>query len=318
MWRVPFIILLLAALTGCAASFDPYNVVGEPRVLAIRAEPPTVAPGGSTTLDALVHAPGLDPSYRWSWCPLRDGTTGGYECAISESALADAAARAGVALDGLSYDLGDGDTATFAYPARPELFAALCADIGPSLPAYGSPPDCGNGFPVSIGLTVEAGGVEIRAFKEVRLALGSDTPVNHNPVVDGLAFGPKPTPAATALRVEGADVPVLEAGETYELYADVPESSAETFLRTFSATGEPPYETRENLTLSWFVQAGTTRSMRTSFADGELGFDELTHNEWKLPRADELETDDSTVYLVLHDERGGVAWTSRRFALARP
>jgi hypothetical protein len=312
------IIFLAVALAACGTDFPKYNLVSGPRLLAIRASPPTVVPGGSTTLDALVHDDSGDAvEYSWSWCPLRAGTMNGWDCAIGEDELRARLATDGVTLD-VGYDLGHAETATLPYPAAASAFAALCAMPAATLPADVSPPNCELGFPISVGLTVRVAGVETRSFKTVLLALDATTQLDQNPTVIGLSFAEKGAPVVEAVAVGATDEPALVAGKSYDLYADVPTTSAETFVRVFDATGGGPHEVRESLVISWFVEAGSTRSMRTSFIDGELGFPDLDHNVWELPRPADLAVTQSHVVLVVRDERGGVAWLSRTFAFTAP
>jgi hypothetical protein len=304
--------LSLGVAAGCKSSFDEYNLVAGPRVLAVRAEPPTLRPGDVATLDALVHAPNEAVSYEWSWCPFRHGADGGCDCAMDEASLQARLAELGLPTDGVSYSLGTDATATLQYTLPPELLVALCADVG-DLPDLVAPPDCSDGFPMSVGLVVRAGDAEIRAFKTVRLAIDATTPVNGNPTLAGVSYGEKPTSKSSALAVAVDDAPALAVGKTYDLFAEVPETSAEPIASAFGAPGE----TREVLTMTWFIGAGSTQSMRTSYIDGELGFEELTHNEWTMPRIDEVESDGADLILVLHDERGGVTWLTRRFTIAQ-
>jgi hypothetical protein len=312
------ILLPVLALAACASDLEKYNVVSGPRLLAIRAEPPTVVPGGSTTLDALVHVDDGEPvEYAWSWCPLLAGTSDAWACALGEDELRARLTALGLTLD-VGYDLGRGTTATLPYPAASAAFAALCTTPPETLPADVSPPSCEYGFPLAVVLSLRVGGHETRAFKIVHLALDAVTELNQNPTISGLAYAPKGSPAAEAVGVGEADEPDLHAGDSYDLYAEIPETSAETFTRPFDANGGGPQVVKEGLVLTWFVEAGSTRSMRTSFIDGELGFPALDHNVWELPRPADLHTSASHVVLVVRDERGGVAWLTRSFALTAP
>jgi hypothetical protein len=283
----------------------------------MRAEPPTAEPNGTTALDALVQAPAGTPiTYAWSWCPLRGGAAQGYECLIPEAALRQLLTSNGVDM-AFGYDLGTSDTATLGYPAPPAALAALCSGLVSSLPPDVTPPDCARGFPVSVGLTVGAGDLQIRAYKDVRLALDETTPRNHNPSVAGVAFGAKGAERAATTPVAETDLPALQPNTTYELWADVPEAAAEPFVRAFDAETGAPKDSLEGLTLTWFVEAGETLSMRTSYIYEELTFDDLDRNQWKIPRVADLETDRSRLTLVIRDERGGVAWLARDFAISR-
>src|SRR5262249_14432468 len=63
---------LLGLLAGCTASFDPPSFVAGLRVLAVKAEPPEVAPGETTTLTALdVDTDGRAIAISWSRCLVR-------------------------------------------------------------------------------------------------------------------------------------------------------------------------------------------------------------------------------------------------------
>jgi len=315
--RASILLLVASVATGGARDFDKYNLITGPRLLAVRAEPPTTEPDGTTTLDALVQVPAdATVEYAWSWCPLRGGAAQDYNCLVSEPDLRALLAANGVDL-AMGYDLGADATATLGYPAPAPALAALCGGMTGSLPPDVTPPDCTRGFPVSVGLTVRAGGAEIRSYKEVRLALDENTPRNHNPSVSGVGFGAKNAARAATTPVVDSDPPVLQPNTTYELWADVPESSAEPFVRTFDAETGVPQASLETLTLTWFVEAGETLSMRTSYIYQELTFDDLDRNQWKIPRVADLETDHSRLTLVIRDERGGVAWLARDFALSR-
>ena len=139
--------------TGCSEGFDPYNRLATPRVLAIQSDPVAPAPGETTTLSALLYEPPEDAvaSMSWSWCPFAGSAAEGYPCLISEEELAE--------LNGgdspvPSYDLGDGETATFEHSLDPALLAAVCEGTADQPELL----DCEGGFPVQLKLTVESEG----------------------------------------------------------------------------------------------------------------------------------------------------------------
>ena len=319
------------ALWGCGASFAPYNELSDFRLLAVRAEPPTLAPGGTSRLDALVYDPSgplepADPSttYSWSWCPVRLGAAGAYECALSEADLRAELAAAGVSADALSFDLGQAPSATFAYPLDPTMLAALCSQSsGPPGGDAAGVLHCESGFPVSVGLSVTKGDKTISGTKTVYLALDGAAPRNANPLVTGLAIAPAKGQAVDAeplLAVEGTDgegAYVTTLSRTYELFADVPETAAETFFGT-TAAGVAPREQREVLFMTWFIEGGSTASGHTTFYAGTAGFERLAHNTWTLPQPEEFARDHARVILVLRDNRGGVAWLERDVVVVKP
>lgn len=315
--RASILLLVASVAAGCAGDFDKYNQITGPRLLAVRAEPPTAEPDGTTTLDALAQVPpDTTVEYAWSWCPLRGGAAQNYECLVSEADLRALLAGNGVGL-AAGYDLGVGETATLGYPAPAPVLAAICTAMATSVPSDVTPPDCTRGFPVSVGVTMRAGDVTIRGYKDVRLALDDQTPRNHNPSIAGVAFGAKDAERAATTPVAATDLPTLQPNTTYELWADVPEDGAEPFVRAFDAETGAPKASRETLTLTWFVEVGETFSMRTSFIHEQVGFDDLDRNQWRIPRVADLEADRSRLTLVIRDERGGVAWLARDFAISR-
>jgi hypothetical protein len=67
--RWPLLTVAVLWLTACGDDFVPASQLGTaPQILAIRAEPPMVAAGERTTLDALVHWPGATPTLVYLVC----------------------------------------------------------------------------------------------------------------------------------------------------------------------------------------------------------------------------------------------------------
>jgi len=284
------------------------------------AEPPTVIPNGTTTLEALVYAPNDEPvSYAWSWCPMRAGASDGFACALTEEELKAQLAAAGLPADDLTYDLGSSETAVFQYPVSPLVLAALCAaplsgagDFAPFLL------NCDQGFPASIGLVIRKGSEEISAFKAISLALDAESLPNTNPSVVALAIA-RPGDAREAAILLESDARTYEVtlSEEYDLFAEVPEASAESFFGT-TTVGVDPTDQREILILTWFIEGGRTRYQRTTYYEGHADFATLTENRWSLPEPEEFDGAEAQVFLVLRDNRGGVDWLTRRVGVVRP
>jgi hypothetical protein len=317
-WPLPIGLGTLALVWACGSGPKPYNELEDFRLLAVRAQPPALASGGAAVLDALTYDPqGGTPSFAWSFCPLRNGTQGGYECAISESDFLSFLASAGLPTTGISYDLGTQPTAAFSYNLDPRVLGALC---GQAVGAAGSTSllDCSLGFPASVGLSVTEGQKTITAFKTLYLALDATSPLNQNPTLNGVSIAAQNKKRSDATPLDPS-APSFTAtfGKSYELFADVPESSAESFFGTTMA-GIPPSNQREVLTLTWFVNAGSTDYQHTNYYDGIADFDRLDHNTWTLPQPEQYASDHAELFLVLRDNRGGAAWLSRQILLALP
>lgn len=310
-WRSPLRLALASALAvawlgaACGPEFDPYFQVKTLRVMAIGADNPSVAPAGQATLEVLAFEPGDAPlSYRWEWCPLSAGETGDFECAISEEDFT--AALAGTGVEVPPFVLGTGQTATFTYPNPPEIVAFLCEQIeGQELPSFFNPPDCSRGLEVLIKVTVSGGGQEVVAVRQLELLTGPDAPPNLNPSFDNLRII-KDGDTDEQAQVFAQGPVVLERDQVYILKVDVDEASSEPFLR--NVEGEEPQETSEILNLSWFVTGGEIDEDRTGFIPDFNDFGEMQRNVLITPTAKDHPAEDFHLFLVLRDERGGVAW----------
>jgi hypothetical protein len=305
----PLLLPLLA--TGCNSSFDPYNELKTLRVLAIRASPPTLTRGTTTTMDALVYTPdGDEPRYSWSWCPLRFGSENNYQCALSLAAFKSQVDSVGADSGSVTYDLGSDSTAIFGYLFDASVLAALCV-ANSSVDAGTTTSVCDQGFPIEIALTVEDGQHSVAAFKTIYLAVDASASPNTNPSIHALSIASKDATrdSATLLSADGATYDVQFGGD-YELFAEVPSEASESYVYV-ALPGAAPSEQRETLTVTWFITAGSTDNQRTTFYDGRVGLEVLTHNTWMLPQPEEFHADHAVVFTVLRDNRGGVDWLQR-------
>jgi hypothetical protein len=234
-------------LSACAPSFvDEPWLVTAPRILAITAEPPEVAPGGTATLTAIVSGEG---SPGWSRCdvprPLAQNESVAVEC------LASARAAPAGAL-----------TFTLAVPAE------ACARFGPEVASAGDRPrdaDASGGWYQPVGASLE--GALVFAFERLSCApanVSAARAPNHNPVVslEARVDGAQVELGELPMEQEVELVPTLDAPEPYVLI------DPSTLALSASV------ETQET---SWFVTAGTlsrasTRAAPTSWhAPGEPG-----------------------------------------------
>jgi hypothetical protein len=312
------IIGLLAALLGaCSDDYDPYNEVDGFRLLAIAADRPALLPGASTELSALLSVDPDTATYHWSWCPLTAGPERGYECAITREQLqaaADDALGSGV-IEVPALDLGSEPTATFAHDLPAEFFPAVCEFLrSGDIPDEAEIPACARSFPLTIRLEVEAGGEVRVGLKTIEILADDDgqTP-NQNPAI-GAAVALHPTWPDVEIALADDGSTALEREVEYILRLDISASASETYSAV-PLTGGPPESQREDLLVTWFVEAGATDVMRTAFLDGEISLDQASENLWTTPSSAELGASTTRLYFVIRDNRGGTSWMTRTLGL---
>ncbi len=232
------LLLPFALFVGCNGNMlEQQSTVSKLRVLAMRAEPPDLAPGETVTLDALVVDPRHDrctefgaagsgspadclspevvgpPTLHWELCLFDQGATNLYRCGTIPDLPPDVTRR----------DLGTGATASIAYNAivpAPSFIEQACGQLASAdLPDFVEIPSCRRGLPVTIRLTAIAAGADLagRTTDQFCLDQPADCEIakksltlllpekvgerNHNPHIEGLFNG------ATELESEVAIVP---------------------------------------------------------------------------------------------------------------
>src|SRR5690606_32146314 len=257
--------MLVAPLcAGCADELSPYGRIEGLRLLAVRASPPDVAPGEEAVLDALVTA---EATYRWSWCPVRFGGPALDQCPISEADLRAVVADAGGG-EVPPYDLGDEPTARFHHTLPPELLEAACEGAGEiRLPGAASPGRCDGRWEIEIRLVVAAGDASIAATRRLALIYDEGAVANRNPRIDG---GEISVRGAPPFLLDPAAPTTVTREVEYRLLLDIDPSHAEEFER---AGADGPETQKENLVVTWFVEAGEMEQERTGFIEGVSSFD---------------------------------------------
>jgi hypothetical protein len=276
-----FVVAVAAAAavsaSGCQPGTDaPVTFVSGLRVLAIKAEPPQIAPGGSTAVTAFVVGTGAEtPTVAWSRCrrPPLPGEGVSPDCVTNVEAP-------------YLEPIGGGLTITTAMPAD------VTAD------ALGAP-DASGGVYLPLVARVAAGADAVVATYRLRLFAGaggaSGEAANRNPAIAGVlvagASGTSPLDEAVPL--------VVHAGDRLTLTATFAAGSAEAYVSP-SSPGAPVAEV---LTTSWFASAGDFSNERTSDQqpDTELRLDQ------RLPAPGTA----IDVWAVARDERGGADWVHR-------
>jgi hypothetical protein len=298
----------IGAAAGCGPGFDPYNRLMSLRVLAIKSDPVAPAFGETTMLSAATYTPdGSTPTYEWSWCPVTPGP--GVPCPFTDDQLS---AMAGAPI---KLQLDPTPISTFTHNIPPPVLEALCAGTS-GFPA----PDCTDGYPIQINLLVctdvagdgcTPGDAQVAAVRPMRLRFRDDPNyLNTNPtigklyaVIDGM--DPPPELAMATLPRHKATV----IGTTIDEIAN----SSEPYMGT-DDSGKPALVS-ERLTLSWFVESGTTNHVRTSYIKDVTTTDATTRIKWTPAYAkDEKDSPRpdknlARVIVIIRDDRNGVGWT---------
>jgi hypothetical protein len=319
------------ALGACGEFSDDqarYSELDRLRVLAVRSEPADLLVGETATLSALTFEPqGREIEYEWSWCPSRNELAEGGTCRIAEADLRRAWDALATDQELPPYDLGDSPEAELTNVFSADVLEPLCEALSAGEEdAEQARLSCLLGLEVSVSLRVRSADEEVTAVKQlVLLPEGvAATERNQNPALsDELVV----RDITDNRLVEDGDALLLD--HEYALGLDLDESASESFVPREMPGAGAGEARRETLVMSWFSTDGSFPAVdgfgdgdgpvggggaeRTTFVDGQNDFSALLKNNWRSPRTgDERET---TLMLVLRDERGGVGWAEHRFTL---
>ena len=238
---------ILLGLGGCQSFSDPpVSFVAGLRVLGLKAEPPQIAPGASTTVTSLVvDTDGGTPTASWNQCnlPPLPGQTVNASCVDGS---------AGAELQ----PIGDGLTLPFVMP---QVTAASLGD-----------PDATGGVYLPLVAAVDASPQAVTAVYRLRLA--DAAPANTNPTIADVFS----VDAAGAMSALDATAPTtVHSGDALSLTVTFAPDSAQTYTAANGAV------TTETLTTSWFCTAGDLSFEKTSTTQPVT----VLHLDQRLPSA---------------------------------
>jgi hypothetical protein len=306
------VISVAALITAgaCEPSLDDRTfLVSSPSVLAVRADPAEVLPGGKVTLTTLYVGPsGAVPGpFDWAFCEDRN------PLANLGPVSPTCARRSGAGF----IELGTAPTESSSLPAD------TCRVFGPDVPSAqpneppGRPvdPDATGGYyqpvrlaageAIAIGLVRVTCDVPGASPDQIADLTAHDHP-NANPQVDAVTSG-----AGSSLAMDGAGTNAVAASQHLDLRA----SWASCDPLAPSCTGSEGYafldpqthavvHVREQIRVSWYATGGT-------FDDDTTGRDATdttpyTDDGWTAPAT----AGTVTLWVVIRDDRGGVGWRS--------
>lgn len=243
----------LLAVGGCiqVPTRDPESYVNGMRLLAIKAEPPEVAAGETTTLNALIiDTKGRATDVAWAYCALRPpmGTRVSNDCVLNEQA------------DYL-FPFGSGSSTMFLMPTLdPSMLGTADNTNGIYLPlrakVTGEDPALTAIYPLRVGMGGTAN-KNPRINNVYQVIAGAGMPTDGGGPMDG------PISSGTNLLVpfDPAAPLVVHEGDRITLRALFASGSAERYMGTSfggrdGGTMQPRTNT-ERLSLSWYSTAGT-------------------------------------------------------------
>jgi hypothetical protein len=278
--------VLVLLLFSCTPDFgDRESLVGEPRVLAVVADPPETKPGtASVTFSVLVASRDgtvttTPPSFAFCAAPklLTENTPVSAQCLTANGLRPFGGATAQIPTD-------------------------ACTLFGPETPPGGfrpRDPDVTGGYyqPVRVAI----GASTAFAFERIQCNLAQAPADAANTFAQG--YHPNVNPVLDPLTID----PVAR-GARVVLRSSWPAASAESYL-TFDVPSQAVVTRREALRVSWFATAGAFDNDVTGRAeDDEATF---TENAWTAPS----DSDHVVLWRVLRDSRGGATWSEHTIVL---
>jgi hypothetical protein len=296
------IALTVAATAGCQADFDPGSRVTSLRVLAVQADRPFAAPGESVHFESLSYDPaGRALSWGWATCVNpADSTVEG--CLTKIEADAEAAGETPAFVPGMN-------TSSFDYTIPAEALEGVAASARPAAVVGVLNAAC----PGAVEIGTSTASIPFACRDDSGRALALDefvigikhvrirgTDRNQNPVLTSIAFDGADWPPAEIKAVEhcASDSNLFDdcKAKKHDLAANVSADSFEAGRDEFGAAFS------EDLVTEYYATEGT-------FKD-EVRISQDPKTSWVARKS--AAGQDVTLWFVVHDDRGGVAWDTRR------
>ena len=288
----------VAFAAACGGDFDPGSRVTHLRVLAVRADAPYAAPGQTVHLEALA----VDPRARaitWGW-----GLCVNPSSATAPGCLA--------ALDRSTVVVESGKS-TFDFALPDDVIASLPpaaaghASVGAVVAACPGVLTAG-GEPIPFTCTDAASGRALGTDEYVvgvKRIFARATDTNDNPIMGGVAWDGVDWPASeikdvTACDESGNDYGACSARDQHLVTVAVPQASIESGVDSFGA----PFQ--EQVVVQYYASEG--------IFEHDVRLASAATTGWTARSESAGHT--VTMWLVVRDDRGGVAWTERQVRVA--
>jgi hypothetical protein len=303
------LVCLGPAVGGCTGELPPPSLVDRFRALAVRAEPPEVAPGEAAAFDLLLvdpYAPaeGRTRTFLWLACATPPGTS---PMACAQFATDPSAALPGAVTGSVTLPACD-------EPAGSLTGGGLCLLGTDETAAYVPPADFLDAGDETRQVTTfvaaatgETDALGCVAQMAEQGSMTADCQVSYKRLTVSRSESPNHNPGLATLLLDDAalpetDVTPVESGD-HVLHAVAVDGSAEGFTKTDGTTAT------EALLLSWYLAApgdpgstrlpGTVKLYRTEIPGEDQTYTAPT------------EAGDVVLWVVVRDDRGGVGWLRR-------
>lgn len=287
------------AAAGCGGDFDPSSRVSGMRVLALRADTPYAAPGSAVHLDALATHPTSPVAWGFGTCvDPRAATALGCIDALDWSTFS-------VSNDRTSFDLTVPDDAVTAVPlpGRPQATVGAVVVACPGSLSVATPD---RSVAASGVLPFECRDENGRLLGTDAYVVGykrifaRDTDKNANPVIaqvtwDGADWPVDVVQEVQACNTDGHHFKDCDGALRHRVAPVVPASSFEAGVDSFGTSFH------EQVVVEYYATEGIFENDVRIANDPETGF---------VGRSAAI-GQTVTMWLVVHDDRGGVDWAER-------
>ncbi len=285
---------------GCTPDFRGASELDETnQVLAVRAFPPEINPGGTVTLDALVHWPGGAPTLFWLVCIPDVGDTF-MSCLTSR-------VGGGMELPFCGVD-----------PADRLCLAGVGSSVDYTLPT-GLFPDDGKDHTFFVNMVASGGDIEtctdvlmggsptadcLLSLKRVKVSHNAPTTLNVNPELAGFVFDGEVLDATGVTTIDATEPEDMDI--RFEIAVTAEATSVDEL---YPPDGDPsPFD----LVVSWFSTCGRFSAEKVFLSCAPDG----PANEPRCSPASVFwrpeGRGDCTVHAVVRDYSGGVSWFTQQ------
>lgn len=297
------VLLSFLGTVGCAPDFDPGSRVTSFRVLAQQVDQPFAKPGETVTVTSLSYDPQARPvTWAWAACinPKSASVTGCTDKIVEQASESGTSPILAQGLDMSSFTYTIPDDALDAVPESARS-GALVGFVSVACPGDLSLTAGKDGFPfrcLEAGTGRELGLDEyVVGVKRVQLRTEDR---NENPIVERVTFDGENWPeneikTVTACDTDGNDYEKCGDASKHRLGALPSADSVETGRTQFGV------DFTEQVIIEYYATEGIFEYEIKIAAEPE------TH--WAARKA--ASGNDLTLWMVLHDDRGGASWVQR-------